>query len=471
MFKKTLTIFVFVLLSFVFVKPSYAISAVSTGFSDKETSINNNVSASTLYFSLSDTANGPLSSPLFDTSGMLPGGSQTKQVRITKGGNEDFKYNISFVKTVGDDVLCSGLNIEAKVDGVTLYNSSLSSLSYSSAPIISGGSDDLEFTISLPSSSSSLKNKSCAFDLVFKAYQTNSDGTWGFSDQHSISNNIASGTWTSSNEVVINEIMWMGSTLASGDEWIELRNTTGNSVDLTGWKIDGAGSGSDPIILAGNIPANGYFLITNLAASASAINDSISPDQISGAMYLDQGGEQLMLRDTSNSIIDQTPTGAWAAGENGTADKKSMERNDTPKDGTDGGNWHTCEDSACHSTTYWDIVAQNWGTPKSSNLSSNDPTSVTIETLVADSSASLNNQDSSQSAQLDTASSSATLEQTPDVSPTPSPDSTPTPTPDTNTAEATPTPTPDNTATTSSDNSNTSSTQQSETDTAETNQQ
>jgi hypothetical protein len=444
MFKKKLFILFAVLLSFVFVKPSYAAS-VFTGFSYQKMSANNNFSASSLYFSLSDNLNNPLGSPVFNLSGMQPGDSQTKQVRITKGGSEDFKYNVNFVKTAGDDVLCNGLNIQAKLEGVTLYNGSLASISLSPAPTISGNYDDWEFTVSLPDASSSLRNKSCAFDLVFKAYQTDSDGTWGFSDSHSISNNLASKTWTFSNAVVINEIMWMGSTVSPADEWIELRNTTSDPIDLTGWRIDGAGSGSDPITLTGTIPANGFFLITNLPTNASSIRDNISADQVVGNMSLDNQGEQLTLRNASAVIIDQTPTGTWAAGENG-ADKKSMERNDAPGDGSDAASWHTCEDSVCHSTLYWDSDGHDFGTPKGANLSGNDPTTPDITTpVVADGTVSLVKAipESTPSAQFESASSSADLGSSTDANTagiTPTPTATPAPASDT--PEATPTPTP-----------------------------
>ncbi|MCD6334669.1 MAG: lamin tail domain-containing protein, partial [Candidatus Latescibacteria bacterium] len=38
-----------------------------------------------------------------------------------------------------------------------------------------------------------------------------------------------------SGDVVINELMWMGSTASSADEWIELRNTTDSEILLSGW--------------------------------------------------------------------------------------------------------------------------------------------------------------------------------------------------------------------------------------------
>jgi len=178
-----------------------------------------------------------------------------------------------------------------------------------------------------------------------------------------------------SGDVVINEVMWMGSTASIADEWIELRNTTGNSIDLTGWKIENAGTSSDNITLSGTIPASGYFLLSNYPTNNSAISNSISSDQVTTSLNLDNGGEQLTLKSDLNITIDQTPSGNWTQGVNGSPDWKSMERNNTPGDGTSSGSWHTCRTDACHSTIYWDNDDHNWGTPKATNLSENDSTS------------------------------------------------------------------------------------------------
>jgi len=37
-------------------------------------------------------------------------------------------------------------------------------------------------------------------------------------------------------DIVINEIMWMGTTFNSNDEWIELRNMTDLEIDLGKWE-------------------------------------------------------------------------------------------------------------------------------------------------------------------------------------------------------------------------------------------
>ncbi|MBI5081957.1 MAG: lamin tail domain-containing protein, partial [Chloroflexi bacterium] len=44
--------------------------------------------------------------------------------------------------------------------------------------------------------------------------------------------------------VIINEVMWMGTSADSSDEWIELYNTTGSSINLSGWTLIINGSGA-----------------------------------------------------------------------------------------------------------------------------------------------------------------------------------------------------------------------------------
>ena len=81
----------------------------------------------------------------------------------------------------------------------------------------------------------------------------------------------------------------------------------------------------------------------------------------------------LVLKDKEKRVIDSTPLPIgkeWPAGTNNKF-KQSMERTDPLQEGTSYGDWHTCIDDACNDTTYWDIEGDNYGTPKSANLSEN----------------------------------------------------------------------------------------------------
>ena len=95
---------------------------------DTETSIGNTFSAASLDFSLRDTTDAILTSPLFNISSIKPGDSDTKSVRVKNDGILDFGHKIWQEKTSGDDILCDALQIEAKLDDVTQYNGNLTGL-------------------------------------------------------------------------------------------------------------------------------------------------------------------------------------------------------------------------------------------------------------------------------------------------------------------------------------------------------
>ena len=189
-----------------------------------------------------------------------------------------------------------------------------------------------------------------------------------------------------SGDVVINEVMWMGSAGDADDEWIELRNTTDHSIDLSNWQIGNGGSGNGHIEIPNgySIKQNGYFLILKKKWDETKVNltkDLAKDEGLShvAGMNLLKKGEQLTLVDKGKHTIDKTPsTCGWPAGWHGIWLHMSMERNDSPKDGTKQDNWHTCVDKGCKDTKYWKgnvSLGPNFGTPGGKNLSVNDPSS------------------------------------------------------------------------------------------------
>ena len=133
--------------------------------------------------------------------------------------------------------------------------------------------------------------------------------------------------------VIINEVMWMGTSADSSDEWIELYNTTGSSINLSGWTLIISGSGA--INLSGTISAGGYFLLERT-------NDSTVSDVTADLIYtggLNNGGDTILLNDPSGALIDSANNdgGAWPAGDDSA--RASMERISSGTD-TDG-NWST----------------------------------------------------------------------------------------------------------------------------------
>ncbi len=120
--------------------------------------------------------------------------------------------------------------------------------------------------------------------------------------------------------VVISEVAWMGSSLSSTDEWIELYNPDATTVDLTGWRIL-SDDGSPSIVLSGSISANGYFLIERTDDNAAP---GVTADLVAAfGNGLSNGGETLRLKNASDTDIDVVVGGTdWVliGGDNTTKD-------------------------------------------------------------------------------------------------------------------------------------------------------
>ncbi|NIA01888.1 MAG: hypothetical protein GWP15_00735 [Nitrospirae bacterium] len=142
----------------------------------------------------------------------------------------------------------------------------------------------------------------------------------------------------SAGDVVINEIAWAGTDDSTGDEWIELYNSTNQSVDLTGWYIEDDGGASVYTIAAGSIPAYGYFLIEDAEVATDVVADAVIPLSLANA------GDSLALKDGGGIAIDTVngSGGAWYAGTS--TPKASMERID-PSGGDTAGNFATAVSS------------------------------------------------------------------------------------------------------------------------------
>ncbi len=174
------------------------------------------------------------------------------------------------------------------------------------------------------------------------------------------------GTQVGVGDVVINEIMWMGTQGDAADEWIELRNMTTNTIDISGWVIDNLGSGvtNDIVIPAGKtIAPYSFFMIANDTKATG--NHNIDPDHIANISLLNPG-EQLILRvSVDGAIIDiANGTDDWLAGVDpgGQNPERSMERNVIPGDGTIGTNWHSAT-----TAVNMDIDGREIATPKAAN--------------------------------------------------------------------------------------------------------
>jgi len=181
------------------------------------------------------------------------------------------------------------------------------------------------------------------------------------------------GAIASLRDVVINELNWFGNA-DSSDEWIELRNTTASPINVSSWTLVNAGDTATPDIvlrLGTVIDAGGYLVVGRLQGpDVDTMRTSltgVAGVEIYTKVTLTNGGEELTLRDVGGNTIDQTPAGAWPAGDN-TA-KRSMERTDESgggySDGSQATAWHTWRAAAGSDTTSADT--SDHGTPGAAN--------------------------------------------------------------------------------------------------------
>lgn len=154
----------------------------------------------------------------------------------------------------------------------------------------------------------------------------------------------------------------MGSANSANDEWIELKNTSDETINLSGWSLKSSeaetafpeNSGSKlKIFLKGSLEAGGLYLLERTDDN-SVVN--IKADIIyKGA--LNNAGAKLTLYDNLNNIIDETDYSlGWSKGDNAT--KQTAERIDLSA-------WPT--DNVSSSDASWQTSKDPNGTPREAN--------------------------------------------------------------------------------------------------------
>lgn len=153
--------------------------------------------------------------------------------------------------------------------------------------------------------------------------------------------------------VVINELMWMGSSASSADEWIELRNLTDQMIDVSGWILTKKSSGAEVPMLT--IPAGKSMLPGSLLVISNYANTNANsvlnmvPDLVTTDVALSNSALQIKLYDATETLIDTADDGIGnpLAGTFDSAKKiyTSMERNPVPGDGTQAQSWHSASRS------------------------------------------------------------------------------------------------------------------------------
>lgn len=141
--------------------------------------------------------------------------------------------------------------------------------------------------------------------LIILAVASTSIGSTNayFSDSVVISGNVFStGTWST---IVINEVYYFGD-----KEWVELYNISSSVADIKGWSICNSSNDCGKLNpeKKTEIPAGGYVLVSH---DANDIKDWSVKKEVETINYADgkidfaDSNDQVILKDTSNNIIDQ----------------------------------------------------------------------------------------------------------------------------------------------------------------------
>lgn len=171
--------------------------------------------------------------------------------------------------------------------------------------------------------------------------------------------------------VIINELMWMGSSVSSFDEWLELRNLTDQPIELSGWYLSRFSSGAEQLMLT--IPSgltiqpHGYFVISNYGSASTSSALAIEPQRVDTAISLANTQLQIKLYQPDGTVVDVADdasgkplTGAYVSD----VQWASMERNYSVADGTVASSWHSATSAVGFKT------ATEFGTPGSANSNS-----------------------------------------------------------------------------------------------------
>lgn len=137
--------------------------------------------------------------------------------------------------------------------------------------------------------------------------------------------------------LALNELMYNPASDIDGDEFIELYNTTGAPLDISGWCFT---DGVDGCFAASTIvPAGGYVLAGGDAVQFNSTYGK-SLDMVFSGGKLSNGGEQIVLEDAgSNIVIDMTydDVSPWPLAADGNG--PSMELKDALLDPANASNW------------------------------------------------------------------------------------------------------------------------------------
>jgi hypothetical protein len=344
--------------------------SVDAYFSDEEKSENYGFSLGTLDAGASFSEGGGFSS--IDPS---EENELSRKIEIKNQGSLDFQYRIEVRNESGE--YCSELELEAdnlSNSGVECESSGLEGFECEAQNVLAAEKSET-WELRLAKSGKDLNEaQECQFDLAVVAWQENMPNEEkGFWDEEILSEEVTfaeTESSTGNGDVVINEVMWMGSSESTSDEWIELKNMTDETIDLSGFVVENlAESNGDITIPDGeNISAKKTYLISNYDKNDPNSSLNVESDLIDASISLaNNDNGNLVLRNNDNEILDEIEGNDWPAGANDDINR-SMQRKLEPGNGTLEKNWCTAYDSSLNDTDYWDVEGDNYGSPGAENI-------------------------------------------------------------------------------------------------------
>ncbi len=145
----------------------------------------------------------------------------------------------------------------------------------------------------------------------------------------------------------------------SPEQWVEFYNRSANSVDLTGWQIDGGIRYSFPATTA--IPPGGYLVVANDAAALKAKWPEVALDIVGNFSGKLSAGDSVSLKDAAGNPANtiQIVSSGWSDGGG-----SSLELADPRADNSNPAAWADSDESSRSSwqtVTYRMVAGQSFG--------------------------------------------------------------------------------------------------------------
>ncbi len=107
-------------------------------------------------------------------------------------------------------------------------------------------------------------------------------------------------------KIILSEIAWAGSEKSTADEWIEIRNTGSEAVDISGWSLTGVGTSGSAITIpsTSSLAAGSAYLIANYAMTDAKTTLVVAPNLVTTAVSIPNTALNIVLLDSTGAIID-----------------------------------------------------------------------------------------------------------------------------------------------------------------------